>query len=110
MTRLIERVGEDRYKFNANYKKIWQKLLEYEELEEQGLFVRLPCKIGDKVWYVDFCNGNIREDVVLEFSLENDDWYVRLRNLSWVILDMFKINFYLTKEDAEKKLKKLKGR
>lgn len=32
MARLIERVGEDRYRFNANYKKIWQKLLEYEEI------------------------------------------------------------------------------
>lgn len=32
MSRLIERVGEDRYRFNANYKRIWQKLLEYEEI------------------------------------------------------------------------------
>lgn len=32
MARLIERIGEDTYKFNANYKKIWQKLLEYEEI------------------------------------------------------------------------------
>lgn len=32
MARLIERVGEDAYRFNANYKRIWQKLLEYEEI------------------------------------------------------------------------------
>lgn len=32
MTRLIERVSEDTYRFNASYKRIWQKLLEYEEI------------------------------------------------------------------------------
>lgn len=32
--------------------KILTKLADYEDLEEQGLFVRLPCKAGDIV-YVD---------------------------------------------------------
>lgn len=27
-------------------------LAEYEDLEEQGLLVRLPCKVGDTVWVV----------------------------------------------------------
>ena len=32
------------------------KLAEYEQAEEQGLLLRLPCKVGDSVyrfWYVD---------------------------------------------------------
>lgn len=29
-------------------------LAEYEDLEEQGLLVRLPCKVGDMVWDNDF--------------------------------------------------------
>ena len=33
-------------------KKMIRKLAAYEDLEEQGLLVRLPCKVGDIV-YVD---------------------------------------------------------
>lgn len=35
--------------FDCFERKIYDKLKEYEDLEEQGLLVRLPCKIGDKV-------------------------------------------------------------
>ena len=28
------------------------KLAEYEDLEEQGLLLRLPCKVGDTVYYI----------------------------------------------------------
>lgn len=34
--------------------KILTKLAVYEDLEEQGLLVRLPCKVGDMVWDNDF--------------------------------------------------------
>lgn len=30
-----------------------EKLAEYEELEEQGLLVRLPCKVGDKLFVIN---------------------------------------------------------
>lgn len=32
------------------YYDIIEKLAAYEEAEEQGLLVKLPCKVGDKVW------------------------------------------------------------
>lgn len=31
---------------------VMDALAEYEDLEEQGLLVRLPCKVGDTVWAV----------------------------------------------------------
>ena len=38
---------------------MFQKLAEYEDLEEQGLLIRLPCKIGTKVFYIKTeLNGN----------------------------------------------------
>lgn len=37
---------------NNGHNKCCNKLAEYEDLEEQGLFVRLPCKVRDIV-YVD---------------------------------------------------------
>lgn len=41
--------------------KILTKLAVYEDLEEQGLLVRLPCKIGDTVYRV---NAGDRKSVV----------------------------------------------
>lgn len=29
-----------------------EKLCEYEDLEEQGNLLRLPCKVGDTVWQI----------------------------------------------------------
>ena len=29
---------------------VYRKLKEYEDLEEQGRLVKLPCKVGDTVW------------------------------------------------------------
>ena len=33
-------------------KKAKQKLWDYENAEEQGLLLQLPCKVGDKVWAI----------------------------------------------------------
>lgn len=32
-----------------------QKTAEYEDLEEQGLLIKLPCKVGDTVYIIDNC-------------------------------------------------------
>lgn len=37
---------------DCSYKQIYDRLAEYEDLEEQGLLVRLPCKVGDTVYWV----------------------------------------------------------
>lgn len=43
------------------------KLGEYEDAEEHGLLVRLPCKVGDTVYVVE--NGDItEEDIVHEMN------------------------------------------
>ena len=38
----------------TNTNPLLDKLAEYEELEEQGLLLRLPCKIGDIVYMHDW--------------------------------------------------------
>lgn len=56
MERLTERMenapdGESNvWVKNHDYIKASEKLAEYEDLEEQGLLVRLPCKVGDTVY------------------------------------------------------------
>lgn len=34
-----------------------ERLAEYEDAEEQGLLVWLPCKVGDTVWFKTYKNG-----------------------------------------------------
>lgn len=34
--------------------ELLEELKSYKDLEEQGLLVRLPCKVGDTVWDNDF--------------------------------------------------------
>jgi hypothetical protein len=35
----------------AIYDNVFNKLKEYEDLEEQGLLLKLPCKVGDVVYH-----------------------------------------------------------
>lgn len=86
--------------------KILTKLAVYEDLEEQGLLVRLPCPIGTTVW--DICGMDIRENVLSgiecgkdgkQFLWANhDEWLGELNDL-----------VFLTREEAEKKLKEMKN-
>lgn len=82
-----------------------KKLAAYEDLEEQGLLVRLPCPIGTTVW--DICGMDIRENVLSgiecgkdgkQFLWANqDEWLGELNDL-----------VFLTREEAEKKLEETK--
>ena len=45
------------------------KLADYEDVEEQGLLLRLPCKVGDTVWYIDEDD----DDYPLEFIITKID-------------------------------------
>lgn len=41
--------GTKEAKSNVTIKEVVDKLAEYEDAEEQGLLIRLPCKVGDTV-------------------------------------------------------------
>ena len=62
-TAMVKGCGSNcKYGFEYCRKEDWEncktiddvidKLAEYEDLEEQGLLLRLPCKVGDTVWVV----------------------------------------------------------
>lgn len=42
----------------ANLQALINKLATYEDAEEQGLFLRLPCKVGDRVYLIDRDENN----------------------------------------------------
>ena len=85
---------------------LYRKLKEYEDLEEQGRLVKLPCKIGDKVWHIS--GRDIKEDVIsgIEYSYDGM-FYIWSNEDTW--LGGFNDIVFLTKSEAEAKLKELIG-
>ena len=81
---------------NAEYwLKVYFKLKEYEGLEEQGRLISLPCKVGDTVYHV--VQGRIVE-------VSNVDLFFLLLS---VAENRFNNSVFLTKSEAEQKLKEM---
>lgn len=83
-----------------------EKLATYEDLEEQGLLVRLPCPIGTTVW--DICGMDIRENVVsgLEYD-KGGKWFLWANEDE--CLGELNVLVFLNREEAENKLEELKN-
>lgn len=97
---------------------ILKKLADYEDLEEQGRLIKLPCKVGDKI-FLDFAGfgKDVDKFTVKDFHLDcfkNGetilfcDYESNDRTLSGQIDVMeFGKTVFLTKSEAE--LKELRG-
>lgn len=100
-----------------------EELKSYKDLEEQGLLVRLPCKIGDIIWDNNF--GYPQSYEIKAFSYGYCDSYVEpgigiedeiifyYENYSGSITGVFPMSeigktVFLTREEAEKKLEEMK--
>ena len=46
-----------------------EELKQYRDAEEQGLLLRLPCKVGDTLWWTD-AYGDLRSSVVNSMFIE----------------------------------------
>lgn len=101
-------------------RNIYNKLVEYEDLEEQGLLLKLPCKIGNTVYVIDTiyeckydyldCPNNYGCEVYKELSgceYEYEKLVVRPKSLKFEMLKDFNKTVFLTKEEAEQELKRL---
>ena len=105
----------DNEKIRSENYKLLQELKTYEDLEEQGLLVRLPCKVGDTV-YVPTRNF-VSELRITMVSVNMHEAY-----FSWMLnsgiypnLDGFSKSklgksVFLTREEAEKKLEEMKNK
>ena len=126
---------------------ILEKLAEYEDLEEQGRLIKLPCKVGDTV-YVDNtilpiedmeCYEDIDNKIplyfparVVSFRFAKRNWmkiavkakwlhewiddetgpesdYIECEKNFTILLSMIGKTVFLTKAEAEAKLKELRG-
>lgn len=93
--------------------KVAEKLATYEDLEEQGLLVRLPCKVGDIMFRINKGAKN----PVIELTVTQIDITTRSYNLEVIDRDCGELmcfkndigkTIFLTREDAEKKLEEMK--
>ena len=91
-----------------------RKLCDYEDLEEQGLLVRLPCKIGDTVFRINEGAKNpIIELTVTQINIIRKSYNLEVVDRDGGELMYFKNDIgnsiFLTREEAEKKLEELKN-
>ena len=90
----------------------FDKLAEYEDLEEQGLLLKLPCKVGDTVYAIGFNNKPVvYESVVLSILINEKEIVFNVKVEEFEInsqlkQSMFGKTVFLTQEEAEAKLKK----
>ena len=91
----------------ADIGDILEKLAEYEDLEEQGLLLRLPCKVGTTVY-----NTTWWDDVQEKVKVDGKTFYrtvhkhkVSKSTFSLVDIYNFGKTVFLTKAEAEQKLK-----
>ena len=86
------------------------KLGEYEDLEEQGLLLRLPCKVGDTVYFI-YHNEVHHEEVKRFFQCNGGkNWGIVLWGMyPDLYFDQFGKTVFLTKEEAEQKLKEMES-
>ena len=93
---------------------ICEKLGKYEDLEEQGRLIKLPCKVGDAVYVPtrDF----ISELRIVHISISKNNtffhWMLNAGiypNLDGFSVDKIGKTVFLTKSEAEAKLKELRG-
>lgn len=105
--------------------KIFKKLADYEDAEEQGLLLRLPCKVGDTVYCMfgrytkctinnkEFdeygCQGCQQDEC--DSKIEKYIQDMRAFSLDWIVTNLknFGKTVFLTREEAEAKLKEMEN-
>lgn len=95
--------------------QIAEKLTNMEQMEEHGILVRLPCKVGDTVYTVSYryeCTRNYdckvfqkwkcEENIPCEY--EKKEYFVKKSQFCLPMLNSLGKTVFLTREEAEKAL------
>ena len=97
-----------------------EELKEYRDLEEKGLLLKLPCKVGTVAYLID--HNSIRMErkpfkcIIDEFTVDKynncyavlngaENFYM-MRRFRAINIKLFGETIFLTKEDAEKAIKR----
>lgn len=112
----------------SNLTEILEKLGEYEDAEEQGFLLRLPCGIGTDIYYIpseknlrlNLLDGHGEENRVFHQTVDRitfgkNGWYMECdSDLEYgtgrILLDTsYGVTWFLSSEEAEAKLKEMEG-
>lgn len=97
---------------------VYRKLKDYEDLEEQGGLIKLPCKVGDVVYFAHHDRVISSEVLSVKYHAEAENHGVFIRERLTIDVEgvSAEIDFgdigktvFLTKSEAEAKLKELRG-
>ena len=93
--------------------EVCKKLAEYEQLEEQGLLARLPCKVGDIMFRINKGAKNpVIELTVTQINITRRSYNLEVIDRDCGELMCFKNDIgktvFLTRKEAEKKLEEMK--
>lgn len=97
-------------KWEDNRHNVLQKLADYEDLEEQGRLVILPCKVGDTLYrlvpnlYREYVEIKIAQFVINK----NGIYFITDKGVSWSA-DKIGKTVFLSKSEAEQKLKEMEN-
>lgn len=108
--------------------KYYKKLAAYEDAEEQGLFLWLPCGIGSDVYMIPSKinyklnilslhpeNNKVYHQKVDLITFTENGWYIKCDKDREYAIErilsekMYKETWFLSKEEAEAKLKEMEG-
>ena len=84
---------------------------DYRQAEENGLLLRLPCKVGTTVYYLNRAKGKVREAEVWKIGLLYDNKgaiYVNEKDMCFSFEALGKF-WFLTREEAEQALKQVEN-
>lgn len=125
MSRLTERDGlvvHSKFKGDFASQNILHKLADYEDKEEQGLLIELPCKVGDTVYELLITGVKKHEPVyeiyeakVIRFIRDSFYWCcetITKDKNEWgfeFVVDSFGKWVFLTRSEAEEALARMKG-
>lgn len=88
------------------YRNIVERLKAYEDLEEQGKLLKLPCAVGDMTYHASTVYGRVVDAVVERIEIDSDGFWV-ITSLGIHSFDNFGKSVFLTREEAEAALKEL---
>lgn len=103
---IINDLHTERLDYNSEYLPLIDaanKLAEYEDAEEKGLLVHLPCKVGDTAYRI--LAGMVLPSVILMVADKGNGYFAFLEDGMVVSLCDFGKSVFLTLETAQQALK-----
>ena len=82
-----------------------EELAEYEQLKKQGLLLKLPCKVGDTIYLLDYEERKFDEATVEEIMIDSEGLFINTDYANYLHTKLEYV--FLTKAEAEKALEEM---